>query len=236
MNYENQKCNYFTILDLPEDDRPREKLIKQGPESLSNKELLAIMIGTGVPGHSAIDLATQLLKKYDNNLSLLGRVGIEEIMDIKGMGKAKAAHIMATLEFGRRKAKSDAESVVRTFRSANDVYKVMQPIMVDMREEHFRVIMLDTSCQLIRIEEISIGGIDATIVDLRTMFRKLLLGGAARFIAVHNHPSGNSTPSRPDKELTSRIQEAAKTLCLRFDDHIIIGKNSYFSFNEEGLL
>lgn len=232
----NDNPSYFTIHDLPEADRPREKLIENGPEALSNKELLAIMIGTGVQGCSAIDLATQLLKKHDNDLSLLGRVGIEELMSIKGMGKAKAAHIMATLEFGRRKAKADAEHVIRSFRSANDVYRVMQPVMVDLQEEHFRVLLLDTSCQLIRIEEISVGGIDATIVDLRTLFRKLILGGASRFIAVHNHPSGNSNPSRPDKELTTRIQEAAKTLCLRFDDHIIIGKNSYFSFNEEGLL
>lgn len=232
----NDNPSYFTIHDLPEADRPREKLIENGPEALSNKELLAIMIGTGVQGCSAIDLATQLLKNHDNDLSLLGRVGIEELMSIKGMGKAKAAHIMATLEFGRRKAKADAEHVIRSFRSANDVYRVMQPVMVDLQEEHFRVLLLDTSCQLIRIEEISVGGIDATIVDLRTLFRKLILGGASRFIAVHNHPSGNSNPSRPDKELTTRIQEAAKTLCLRFDDHIIIGKNSYFSFNEEGLL
>ncbi|MCQ2235608.1 MAG: DNA repair protein RadC [Bacteroidales bacterium] len=232
----NDTPSYYTIHDLPEDERPRERLLTQGPETLSNKEILAIMIGSGVPGHSALDLAKELLDKHDNNLSLLGRVGADEIMSIKGLGKARAAHIIATLEFGRRKAKADAEHEIRTFRSANDVFRVMQPIMVDLPEEHFRVLMLDTACQLIRIEEISIGGIDATIVDLRTLFRKLILGGAARFIAVHNHPSGNSSPSRPDKELTMRIQEAAKTLSIRFDDHIIIGKNSYFSFNEEGLI
>ncbi|MDO4461485.1 MAG: DNA repair protein RadC [Bacteroidia bacterium] len=233
---DNDTLSYYTIHDLPEEDRPREKLLNQGPESLSNKELLALMIGSGVPGHSALDLAKELLDNHDNNLSLLGRVGVEEIMSIKGLGKAKAAHIVATLEFGRRKAKADAEYTIRTFHSANDVFRLMQPIMVDLPEEHFRVIMLNTACQLIRIEEISVGGIDATIVDLRALFRRLLLGGATRFIAVHNHPSGNSTPSRPDKELTSRIQEAAKTLSIRFDDHVIIGKNTYFSFTEEGLL
>lgn len=232
----NDNLSYFTIHDLPEEERPREKLISQGPGALSNKELLAIMIGTGVPGRSALDLATDLLSRHDNNLSLLGRVGMDEIMSIKGLGKAKAAHIIATLEFGRRKAKSDAENVTSYIRSANDVYRLMQPIMVDLQEEHFRVMLLDTSCKLMRIEEISVGGIDATIVDIRTLFKRLILGGASRFIAVHNHPSGNSTPSRPDKELTTRIHDAAKTMMIRFDDHVIIGNNTYFSFNEEGLL
>lgn len=190
----------------------------------TTKELLSTLVG---------EIKGEELAKYD--ISFLARQDTKFFKSI-GLTPKKAELMQVVFEISRRKVINDATHVANTFRSANDVYQFMQPQMVDFAEEHFRIVMLDTCCNLIGVEEISVGGIDATIVDLRVLFKKLVMSGASRFIAVHNHPSGNTTPSRPDKDLTQRIYEASKTMGIKFDDHIIVGRNSYFSFNEEGCL
>lgn len=191
---------------------------------ISTKELLATLVG---------EIKAEEIARYD--LSFLAKQNRKFYKTI-GLTPKKAELLEVVFEIGRRKALNDATHSVSTFRSANDVFRFMQPQMVDFAEEHFRVLLMDTSCNLLGVEEISVGGIDATIVDLRVLFKKIVMSGASRFIAVHNHPSGNPSASRPDKELTQRIAEASKTMMIRFDDHIIIGRNAYYSFNEEGLI
>lgn len=192
--------------------------------AISTKELFSTLVG---------EQKAEELSKYD--LSFLARQDNKFFKSI-GLTTKKADTLQVVFEICRRKAMNDATHVANTFRSANDVYQFMQPQMIDLSEEHFRVLLMDTSCNLLGVEEISVGGIDATIVDLRVLFKKIVMSGASRFIAVHNHPSGNPSASRPDKELTQRIAEASKTMMIRFDDHIIIGRNAYYSFNEEGLI
>ncbi|MCF0190473.1 MAG: DNA repair protein RadC [Marinilabiliaceae bacterium] len=233
MNNNTERKQSRKILDLPEDDRPREKLINHGAESLTNAELLAIMIGSGIPGKSATDLAQELLDKYDNNLTQLARINVHELMQIGGIGKAKAAHIVATLEFGNRKSQYDAEHTIKKITSPHDAYKLLKPYMINYPEEHFRILMLDNNCNVLRNEELLKGGRDSIMIDIRSLFKQILLSNATRFIISHNHPSGNTKPSIQDEKITEKIREAAQTVSLKFDDHIIVGPRSFYSFANE---
>ncbi len=224
----------LTIKEWNADDRPREKMLAKGIGALSDAELLAILISTGTKSQSALDLARAVLSSADNNLHLLGKRTISDLIKIGGIGEAKAVTIMAALELGRRRSNADLERTeVRTY---TDVSKIMQPIIGDLPHEEFWVMFLNRSNRVIDKVLISSGGVSGTTVDVRIIMKKAIERLASSLILVHNHPSGNLTPSAEDKNLTKRIADAAKFFGINVVDHVIIADKSVYSFAESGLL
>ncbi len=224
----------LTIKEWNADDRPREKMLAKGIGALSDAELLAILISTGTKSQSALDLARAVLSSADNNLHLLGKRTISDLIKIGGIGEAKAVTIMAALELGRRRSNADLERTeVRTY---TDVSKIMQPIIGDLPHEEFWVMFLNRSNRVIDKVLISSGGVSGTTVDVRIIMKKAIERLASSLILVHNHPSGNLTPSAEDKNLTQRIADAAKFFGINVVDHVIIADKSVYSFAESGLL
>lgn len=224
----------LTIKEWNADDRPREKMLAKGIGALSDAELLAILISTGTKSQSALDLARAVLSSADNNLHLLGKRTISDLIKIGGIGEAKAVTIMAALELGRRRSNADLERTeVRTY---TDVSKIMQPIIGDLPHEEFWVMFLNRSNRVIDKVLISSGGVSGTTVDVRIIMKKAIEKLASSLILVHNHPSGNLTPSAEDKNLTKRIADAAKFFGINVVDHVIIADKSVYSFAESGLL
>ncbi|MGK0188097.1 MAG: DNA repair protein RadC [Verrucomicrobiales bacterium] len=226
------------IHDLPEDERPREKMAARGAAALTDAELLAIFLGTGTVGSSAIDIGRELLAKFDS-LSGLSRRTLTELRGIKGVGFAKSVHLSATFELGRRLAlEKFAEQKID---SPESVYELLGPEMRSLSKESLRVLLLDTRHQLIRIEEVSLGSLNECIAHPREILRACVAHSAFGFILAHNHPSGDPSPSKADRDLTRRIAEAANLLQIKFLDHVIVGSprvddDPYFSFREMGLL
>jgi DNA repair protein RadC len=217
------------------DDRPREKLLQKGRESLSDSELLAILIGTGSKNKSAVELAKEVLALGKNNLGELGKITLKEIMKIKGMGAAKSITVAAALELGRRR--QAAAILNKTLaRSSSDIVAYVQPRLRDYSYEVFCVIFLNRSNKIKHFEIISKGGMTSTVVDPRIIFRIALEVEATSIVLCHNHPSGNLKPSRYDEELTQKIIQAAKYLDIQVLDHLIVSEEGYFSFADEGLL
>ncbi len=216
------------------DDRPREKLLQKGVETLSNAELIAILIGSGNRDESAVELAKRILSKVDNNLNELGKFSIKDLMQFKGIGEAKAVSIVSAMELGRRRNLTSALQRPK-ISSSLDAFNILHPKLSDLNLEEFWVILLRNT-NVLGIEQISVGGLDTSMVDIRLLMKTLLTKDATAFIAGHNHPSGNKMPSKSDKALTQKIIEASKLLNIRFLDHIIIAKNDYFSFADEGLI
>ncbi|MBR2195382.1 MAG: DNA repair protein RadC [Salinivirgaceae bacterium] len=224
----------LTIKEWNADDRPREKMLAKGIGALSDAELLAILISTGTKSQSALDLARAVLSSADNNLHLLGKRTISDLIKIGGIGEAKAVTIMAALELGRRRSNADLERTeVRTY---TDVSKIMQPIIGDLPHEEFWVMFLNRSNRVIDKVLISSGGVSGTTVDVRIIMKKAIERLASSLILVHNHPSGNLTPSAEDKNLTKRIADAAKFFGINVVDHVIIADKKYYSFAEYGLM
>ncbi len=224
----------LTIKEWNADDRPREKMLAKGIGALSDAELLAILISTGTKSQSALDLARAVLSSADNNLHLLGKRTISDLIKIGGIGEAKAVTIMAALELGRRRSNADLERTeVRTY---TDVSKIMQPIIGDLPHEEFWVMFLNRSNRVIDKVLISSGGVSGTTVDVRIIMKKAIERLASSLILVHNHPSGNLMPSAEDKNLTKRIADAAKFFGINVVDHVIIADKSVYSFAESGLL
>jgi len=224
---------HLTIKDLPKDIRPRERLAAAGPHSLSNGELLAIILGTGTHRESALTLANRLLSP--SGLRYLAEASVEELSSIKGIGPAKAAQIKAALEMGKRMAASSSEArpSVCSPRDASNL------VMEDMRyldRESFRVILLDTKNHVLGIETVSLGSLNASIVHPRELFRHAIRRSAAAVILVHNHPSGDPTPSREDLEITRRIRDAGQLLGIDVLDHLVIGDNRFVSLKETGFI
>ncbi len=216
------------------DDRPREKLLQKGVETLSNAELIAILIGSGNREESAVELAKRILSKVDNNLNELGKFSIKNLMQFKGIGEAKAVSIVSAMELGRRRNLTSALQRSK-ISSSLDAFNILHPKLSDLNLEEFWVILLRNT-NVLGIEQISVGGLDTSMVDIRLLMKTLLTKDATAFIAGHNHPSGNKMPSKSDKALTQKIIEASKLLNIRFLDHIIVAKNDYFSFADEGLI
>ncbi len=228
------KRNY-TIKELPITERPREKLYDYGPKALSNEELLAIIIRTGNNEDTAIDLARRLLSKDERGLVALRDITLQELMETKGIGKCKAAQILAAIEIGKRINYLDALSKVKI----NEPSTIANLFMDEMRylqKEHFRVVLLDTKNQIIATEEISIGTLNASIVHPRDVFRAAIKRNANSIILIHNHPSGDPTPSREDINISHRLLEAGNLIGIKVLDHIIIGDNKYVSFKEKNLI
>jgi DNA repair protein radc len=222
------------IKDWAEDDRPREKMLQKGISSLSDAELIAILIGSGSRGKSAVELSQEILYDQNYDLNQLGRLNIQELTrKYKGIGTAKAITILTALEIGRRR--NMHQSAKRfAITSSGDVYRHFQPLLSDLPHEEFWVAMLNQSNHIIHRQQISKGGIAETAVDVRIILKDALQRLATGLILVHNHPSGNNRPSAADDAFTRKMKEAAKLVDIRVLDHIIIGQDCYFSYADEG--
>ncbi len=218
------------------DDRPREKMLTKGRQSLSDSELLAIILGSGSPGESAVDLSKRILSDYHNNLNELGRISIRDLIKkYKGIGEAKAINILAALELGRRRQETDP--VERDLiRSSKDAFHIMYPLIADLPHEEFWVLLCNRANKVIRKEFIGRGGINAVMVDVRIVLKAALDHMASGIILCHNHPSGTLKPSDVDIKLTQKMVEAARLFEIIIMDHLIIAENKYLSFADEGLL
>lgn len=225
----------FSIKNWAEDDRPREKLLKKGKMSLSDAELLAILIGSGNRRENAVDLCKYILSHTDNSLSKLGKLSLNQLLKYNGIGPAKAVTIIAALELGRRRRTEEA-LVKKKITSSASVFEYMQPRIGELPHEEFWIIFLNNSNKVIDQLQLSKGGITGTLVDVRIALRMALELGATSLILSHNHPSGNLNPSEADKKLTQKLQRAGESLDIKTLDHIIVTEKSYFSFADEGLL
>lgn len=225
----------YSIKQWAKDDRPREKLLINGAENLSNSELLAILIHNGSREKSAVDLAKEVLKLGKDNIVELGKLSLTDLMKIKGIGEAKAITIAAAMELGRRRhAALPLEK--KLISSSTDIAAFLQAKLRDYRHEVFAVIYLNRANKIKHFEIVSEGGITGTVADPRIILRKALEEDAVSIILCHNHPSGNLKPSRADEQLTTKIKEASRFLDITVLDHIIVSDAGYFSFADEGLL
>lgn len=228
------------IKDLPEDERPREKLLHRGAESLSDSELLAIFLRTGTRGRTAIDIGSEMIQAAGGSLARMSALGVKEIRKLaKGVGLAKACELAAAFEVGKRLAKQTALS--EPLGTPEKIYAFMGPLLQNLPRESLRVVLLDTRHRLIHQEEVSLGTINESLAHPREILRPTISHGAYAFVLVHNHPSGDPTPSEADRSLTRRIREAADLMQIHLLDHVIIGLERpgappYFSFKEHGLL
>lgn len=232
MNNEN---NSLSIKKWAEDDRPREKLLQKGRLSLSDSELLAILLGSGSKNESAVELAKKILSSTGNNLNELGKLSISQLCKFKGVGPAKAVTVSAALELGRRRRYEEAQED-KKITSSHSVFEIMQPLIGELGHEEFWILYLNNSNKVIEKYQISKGGITGTLVDVRIVLRKALEAGAVSLILVHNHPSGNLKASEADKQLTRKLKTAAESLDIKVLDHIIVTEKSYLSFADEGML
>lgn len=230
-----QERNSFTIKSWAEDDRPREKLLQKGRSSLSDAELLAILIGSGSRNETAVDLCKKILSGSSNNLNELGKLSVKQLMNFKGIGEAKALTIVAAMELGRRRRSEEALEKKKISSSAS-VFELMQPEIGELPHEEFWIIYLNNSNKVIEKFPLSKGGITGTLVDVRLALKKALELGATALILAHNHPSGNLNPSTSDKQLTQKLKTAGESLDIKVLDHIIVTEKSYFSFADEGLI
>ena len=225
----------MSIKFLAEDDRPREKFLLKGKTSLSDSELLAIILGSGNNEDSAVELARKILASVGNNWQNLSKLSIKDLMKFKGIGEAKAISVAATLEIGRRKASQETPEKT-SISSARDSYNIFSQHLSDLRTEEFWAIFLNQKNQIVYKTQISKGGISGTLVDVRVLFRIALEHFATSIIVAHNHPSGSLKPSLEDIQITKNIKNAGEILNVTLLDHLIIGDNSFLSFAEEGLL
>ena len=224
-----------SIKNWKEDDRPREKLLLKGENSLSDAELIAILIGSGNREESAVDLSKRIVKHAHNNLSELGKLSVNDLMQFKGIGEAKAISIITALELGRRRRLEEA-LVKPKITSSKAVFEIMQPIIGDLLHGEFWVLYLSNANKVIYKNKLSSGGLTGTLVDVRILFKKALELSAVAIILSHNHPSGTLKPSQADISLTKKIQSAGKTLDIKVLDHLIITEKDYFSFADDNLL
>ncbi|GGD67526.1 DNA repair protein RadC [Emticicia aquatilis] len=222
------------ILSWAEEDRPREKLLLKGKAALSDAELIAILIGSGTRELSAVDLSKLILQSVNNNLNELAKLSINDLMKFKGIGDAKAISIAAALELGRRRKESDVIKKAKVSSSA-DAYEAIRPYLMDLQHEQFWALLLNRANEVIRPQQISIGGVSGTVADPKMIFKAAIEHLASAIILVHNHPSGNLTPSQADKDLTKKVKEAGRTLDIPVLDHLIFSDNGYFSFADEGI-
>lgn len=225
----------LTIKKWAEEDRPREKLMLKGKASLSDAELIAIIIGSGTPSLSAVEVAKQILNGVNNDLNMLAKLSVKELTKFKGIGEAKAINIISAMELGRRKR--NAEIPVKSkITGSSDIYQLMQPLLSDLSHEEFWVILLSRSNGVLKKQQISSGGVSGTVADPKLIFKYALEELASGIILVHNHPSGNIKPSQSDISLTQKMKKAGQVLDVAVLDHIIFTDNGYFSFADEDVL
>jgi DNA repair protein RadC len=223
------------ITDWAVEDRPRERLWTKGSSSLSDAELLAILIGSGTKNKSAVDLARELLAMADNSLNELGRLSVDSIRKIKGIGEAKAVTIAAALELGRRRKMAEASEHPQ-IRSSSDVFGLLSPLMEDLPHEEFWILFLNRANRVTGKMKISQGGVSGTVTDVRIVMKKALETLASGLVICHNHPSGNNSPSDADIRITRKIKEAGALMDIQLLDHLIITGKDYYSFADNGAL
>ena len=218
-----------------EADRPREKLERLGADALSDAELLAILIGSGTTDESAVDLMKRILNDYNNNLNTLGKLSLHALEQYKGIGPAKAITILAACELGKRRQKATVEEAP-LLNTAEKVYHFMHTAIQDLDIEEGWILMMKQNYRLIEAKRISIGGLTMAPIDIRLMMKEALLKNTTILAFCHNHPSGSTSPSREDNQLTLRIHKACELLNIHFADHVILTDGGFFSYREEGKL
>jgi DNA repair protein RadC len=224
----------FTVRDLPKPERPRERLQKIGAENLSAQELLALVIGRGIPKKSVMTIAQELIATF-GNVNAISQATLEELCQIKGIGIAKAAQIKASFELAKREnLETDEENF--DIKNPEAVCKLISATIKEKAKEHFKLILLNSRNKKIGISTISIGTLTTSLVHPREVFKEALAHSAASVILAHNHPSGDPEPSEDDLKITRKLVESGKILGVEVIDHIIVGKNSFYSFREKGLI
>lgn len=231
----------LTVKEWSDEDKPREKLITQGKKALSNAELLAILIRSGIPGKTAVDVAKEILALSGGRLTDLSTLEHRRLAEVRGLGNAKAATLMAALELGWRMQSEMATDNKDVMDNSQSLFNHMLPLLIDLDHEEFWAVHLSNRNKVLGKQRISVGGLTETMVDLRLLFRGAIENRATRIAVLHNHPSGNLTPSRDDQQITARILEAGTILGIKLIDHLIIGINStgkpdYYSFADHKLL
>lgn len=233
---EERQITKLKIKDLAVEDRPREKMLLKGVFSLSDAELLGILIGSGNKSETAVELAQRILHSTHNSLNALGKLDVNDlIQNFNRIGEAKAITILAAMELGRRRKQSD--NIVRPqIKTSQDAYNILSPLLVDIPHEEMWVLLLNRANRIINKIQVSKGGITGTVVDIRLIIKEAVNSLATSIIICHNHPSGNLTPSREDDDITFRIKEATSIMDIKLLDHIILSDNNYYSYQDEGYL
>jgi DNA repair protein RadC len=225
----------FSIKNWSQDDRPREKLRDKGARSLSDAELVAILIGSGSVQESAVDLSKRILASVDHNLQNLGKLSNAQLMTFKGIGEAKAIKISAAMEISYRRRETNQKKLDK-IKTSSSVFEIMNPLLGHLSHEEFWVLFLNNSSKILAKTQMSKGGMTGTIVDVRIVMKQALEYSATAIILVHNHPSGALQPSKSDRRLTEKFKLAAESLDIKVLDHIIVTEKNYFSFADESLL
>jgi len=218
------------IKSMPLDSRPREKLKKYGVENLSNAELLAIILRTGIKNENVIDMSNRLIQEY--GIDKISECSLKELQEIKGIGIAKACQILASFELNKRKEYQKNE--VRKISCSNDVFNLLHEKLKDKKQEVFLILMLDNKNKILGLKEICIGILDASIIHPREIFKPAIKNSASKIILVHNHPSGDPNPSNEDIEVTEQLKKAGEEIGIPILDHIIIGRDCFWSWKEKG--
>ncbi len=224
-----------SISNWPKDDRPREKLLRNGEHTLSNTELLAILLRTGVKGQSAIDLARKILQKF-KTFRNLSHTDLSQWKELKGLGSAKIAQVKAAIEIGRRFREDELKEKKVKVKSSKDIIQFLMPRMRDLKFEIFKTVLLDTQNGVIDIVDMEQGTVNKANPIIREIFQKALQNFATALICVHNHPSGTIDPSKEDKDFTRELCQAGKVMQIKVLDHIIIGDKKHYSFADKGEL
>ena len=231
MSYDNP----HKILSWAEEDRPREKLMLKGRAALSNSELIAILIGSGTVDMTAVDVSKIILQSVDNNLNELAKLSVKDLSKFRGIGEAKAISIVAALEIGRRRREQDRPHRAK-ITCSRDAYEEIRPHLMDKPHEEFWILLLNRANEVLRPVQVSAGGISGTVADPKLIFKHAIEHLASSMILVHNHPSGNTTPSQADKDLTRKLRDCGQLLDVPVLDHLIFTDRIYLSFADEGLL
>ena len=226
---------HLSIKELAEDDRPREKLIAMGRHTLSDAELIAIILGSGSQNETAVQLARRMLSDHHNNINELAKLSVNDLIKYKGVGQDKAVNVAAAFELGRRR--SDSQGIEKPkITSSAIAYQILNRRLSDLPHEEFWVLLLNRANQVVREEYLSKGGIAGTVVDIRLICKSAIVHSASGVVIAHNHPSGQVQPSEQDRSITKKLKEALKLLDIALLDHIIVGDQKYYSFSDEGLL
>jgi len=224
----------LTIRDWAEDDRPREKMLHKGSQSLSDAELLAILIASGNKDESAVELSRRILHECHDNINELAQLTIHDLCKrFKGIGEAKAITIMAALELGKRR-KTNEMLERKKITSSLDLFELFEPQLVDLAHEEFWIGLLNGANKVIEIKRLTQGGSKQTVVDIPMLLKMALEKSAQAIVVAHNHPSGQNRPSQEDEQITRRVKEGCKAIGIAFLDHIIIARGQYYSFADEG--
>lgn len=223
----------LNIKDLAEEDRPREKMLLKGVSSLSDAELLGILIGSGNKNETAVELAQRILHSTSNNLNTLGKLEIKDLIkNFNGIGEAKAITITAALELGKRRKMSEA-TIQPRITSSNDVYQILHPVLGDLKHEEVWILLLNRANKVLKKIQVSKGGITGTVIDIRMIMKEAIDSLASGMILCHNHPSGNNKPSKEDDEITYKLREAGKIMDVNLLDHVIVCDGKYYSYLDE---